>query len=101
MLVGVSTGPAWGWLEVVLMTGATAAEDSVVMVIGVVECVPATVVGACISARHAGVTGVWGASVEFVVSSRVLCPVRPLMAYLPWSLSFSKAWSILMSRSTS
>ncbi len=62
MLVGVSTGPAWGWLEVVLMTGATAAEDGVVMVIGVVECVPATVVGACDSARLVGMTGVWGAT---------------------------------------
>ena len=101
MLEGVSTGPAWGWLDVVLMTGAAAAEDGVVMVTGVVECEPATVVGACISAWHAGVTGVWGVSVEFVVWSRVLSPVRPLMANLPWSLSLSRAWSILMSRGVS
>ena len=85
----------------VLITGAAAAEDGVVMVTGVVECVPATVVGACISAWHAGVTGVWGVTVEFLVSSRVLSPVRPLMAYLSWSLSLSRAWSILVPRSVS
>ena len=38
------------------MTGA--AEDGVVMVAGVVECVPATVVEACDSAWQVGVTGV-------------------------------------------
>ena len=70
------------------MTGA--AEDGVVMVAGVVECVPATVVEACVSAWQVGVTGVWGASLDLA-----------LVASLSWSLSFSRAWSILMSRSTS
>ena len=99
MLVGVSTGPAWGWLEVVLMTGATAAEDGVVMVIGVVECVPATVVGACISAWHAGVTGVWGVTVEFVVSSRVLSPVCPCTS--PGHCHYRGRGPFLVSRSVS
>ena len=80
MLAGVCAGPAWDWLVVVLMTGAAAAEDGVVMVTGVVECVPATIVEACISAWQVGVTGVRGASLGLA-----------LMAGLSWSLSLSRA----------
>ena len=43
--------------EVEIGVGGGSAADGVVMVIGVVECVPATVVEACISAMHVGVTG--------------------------------------------
>ena len=97
MLVGVDTGPAWGWLEVVLMTGPVAAEDGVVMVIGVVDCMPATVVGACCSAWLDGIAGVWGD----LVGSRLRRPVLPLMTYLPGLLSLFRAWSILGSRCVS
>ena len=90
MLAGVCAGPACAWLVVVLMTGVAAAEDGVVIVTGVVECMPATVVGACISALQVGVPGVRGTSLELA-----------LMAGLSWLLSLSSACSILMSRSTS
>ena len=56
MLTGGCTGPACAWVVAVLMTGVTVADDGVVVVIGVVECVLATVVEACISALHVGVT---------------------------------------------
>ena len=86
VLTGVCTGPACAWVVVVLMTGVTVAEDGVVVVIGVVECVLATVVEACISALHVGVTGFRGST---------------LAAGLSWLLSLSSACSILKSRSLS
>ena len=55
VLTGICTGPAW--VVVGLMTGVVVAENDVVVVVGVEECVPATVVEACISAMHVGVTG--------------------------------------------
>ena len=86
MLAGVCTGPACAWLVVVLMTGVAAAEDGVVVVVGVLECVPTTVVEACITALQVGVAGVIGSS---------------LVVGLSWLLSLSSACSILMSRSSS
>ena len=86
MLAGVCAGPAWDWLVVVLMTGVAAAEDGVVVVVGVEECVPATVVEACISALLVGVAGVRGSS---------------LVLGLSWWMSLSSACSILKSRSVS
>ena len=56
VLTGGCTGPACAWVVAVLMTGVTVADDGVVVVIGAVECVLATVVEACISALHVGVT---------------------------------------------
>ena len=83
------------------MTGPAAAEDGVVMVIGVVECVPATVVGACCSAWLDGIAGVWGDLVGSRAASRLRRPVLPLMTYLPGLLSLFRAWSILGSRCVS